>query len=206
MITKFKITDHKAIKLADCIDVPKIMIIYGQNSVGKSTLLHALKEELERNIENNDVILISPSHAYESSPRIAWMLNQLEITRRNIISTLTSHKDKTNCYLDAANVYEPLNKLLNIMLPYLKFERVEIANWVAPRCVFSRINNSNCSTHMEITLDGLTSGEIQVISLFLPLLEVQIRRKLSAFDCRDTIMLMDMPSVFLLEQQSHNML
>jgi AAA15 family ATPase/GTPase len=61
MITTFKITDQKAIKLAKCDTVPRIMIIFGQNGVGKSTLLYAVKQSvLENVVKNEDVIFISP--------------------------------------------------------------------------------------------------------------------------------------------------
>jgi len=60
MITTFKITDNKAIKLAEC-SVPRIMIIFGQNGVGKSTLLYAVKQNIMDNVmRNEDVIFISP--------------------------------------------------------------------------------------------------------------------------------------------------
>jgi AAA15 family ATPase/GTPase len=43
MIITFKITDQNAIKLVEGDSVPRIMIIFVQNGVGKSTLLYALK-------------------------------------------------------------------------------------------------------------------------------------------------------------------
>jgi len=61
MITTFKITDQKAITLAECNSVPKVMIIFGQNGIGKSTLLYAVKQSmLENVVRNEDVIFISP--------------------------------------------------------------------------------------------------------------------------------------------------
>ena len=60
MISTFKITDQKAIKRAECVYVPKIMIIKGQNGVGKSTLLYALKQSIPGNVTKEDVIFISP--------------------------------------------------------------------------------------------------------------------------------------------------
>lgn len=54
----------------------------------------------------------------------------------------------------------------------------------------------------------MSAGEIQIISLFLPLLQIQIRRKLSALSdtdqksyCCDVVVLMEMPNIFLPEQQ-----
>ena len=61
MITTFKITDQKAIKLAECVRIPKIMIISGQNGAGKSTLLYTVKQSLlENGVRYEDVIFISP--------------------------------------------------------------------------------------------------------------------------------------------------
>ncbi|MDP9290721.1 MAG: hypothetical protein M3P08_21335 [Thermoproteota archaeon] len=53
MITTFKITDQKVIRLAECDSVPRIMIIFGQNSVGKSTLLYAVKQSVLENVVRN---------------------------------------------------------------------------------------------------------------------------------------------------------
>ena len=62
MITTFKITDQKAIRLAECVSVPNVMIIYGQNGVGNSTLLHALKLKIPENpVGREKVIYSSPS-------------------------------------------------------------------------------------------------------------------------------------------------
>lgn len=48
MITAFKISDQKVIKLAECDSVPKVMIIYGKNGAGKSILLDALRQKLTK--------------------------------------------------------------------------------------------------------------------------------------------------------------
>lgn len=61
MIITFKITDQNAIKLVEGDSVPRIMIIFVQNGVGKSTLLYALKESIIKNVvKNEDVIFITP--------------------------------------------------------------------------------------------------------------------------------------------------
>ena len=100
MITTFKVTDQKVIKLAECVSVPRILIIFGQNGVGKSTLLYAVEQSiLENVVKNEDVIFISPlggslQKEYagadvqrdEPSSRITSVLSRLEIARRNIIA------------------------------------------------------------------------------------------------------------------------
>lgn len=42
-LKSFRIANNKAIQLAECTDVPRVMIISGPNGVGKSTLLSAIK-------------------------------------------------------------------------------------------------------------------------------------------------------------------
>lgn len=41
-LRKFRVENRKALRLAECADVPSLMVIAGPNGVGKSTLLHAL--------------------------------------------------------------------------------------------------------------------------------------------------------------------
>jgi predicted ATP-binding protein involved in virulence len=131
MITTFKITDQKVIRLAECVSVPRIMIIYGQNGVGKSTLLYAVKQDILKNVvRNEDVIFISPSaesqqkqntgthvHIDDLSSRITPVLGRLEIARRNIIAA-SSFLDNKNIaeYTSISHVYKPLNKLLNYVV------------------------------------------------------------------------------------------
>jgi hypothetical protein len=84
MIT-FKITDQKTIKLAECDSVPRIMIIFGQNGIGKSTLLHAVKQNIMEDVmRDENVIFISPQKEYaradvhrdEASSRITSVLSR----------------------------------------------------------------------------------------------------------------------------------
>jgi hypothetical protein len=118
---------------------PRVMIIKRQNGVGKSTLLYALKQRILGNgVTKEDVIFISPSgesqcnehteadvHGDEPSYRITSVLSRLEIARRNIIATsaLLDNNDRSPAfeYTSVSYIYEPLNKLLNMLLPHLKF-------------------------------------------------------------------------------------
>jgi predicted ATP-dependent endonuclease of OLD family len=227
MITSFKITDQKVIKLAECDSVPKIIIIFGQNDVGKSTLLYAINQSILENVaKNEDVIFISPSgesqqkadprastHEDEASIMITSVLSRLEIARRNIIaaSSLLDNKNRSPIaeYTSISHVYvyEPLNKLLNMLLPHLKFERVDTSDTDSPKCIFSKDTHSGISHPTnQVDIDELSRGEIEVISQFLPLIEHQTLRKLipwsarSSFSERDIVVLMEMPNLNLLPQ------
>ena len=60
MITTFKIADQNAILLAKCVSVPSLMIIYEQNGVGKSTLLHTLKYNISKNFADRKKLFTVP--------------------------------------------------------------------------------------------------------------------------------------------------
>jgi hypothetical protein len=230
MITTFKIIDQKAIKRAECVYVPRIMIIKGQNGIGKSTLLYALKQRIIGNgVNNENVIFISPSgesqqngyteadvHRDEPAYRITSVLSRLEIARRNIIaasSSLLDNKDRSLAdeYTSISYIYEPLNKLLNMLLPHLKFERVDISDTDHPKCIFSQDTHIGIShPQNQVDIDELTRGEIGVISQFLPLVEHQILRKLvrrsDASSCSGIVVLMDMPGLYLPPQLQSRLL
>jgi predicted ABC-type ATPase len=109
-----------------------LLIIDGQNGVGKSTLLYALKQSiLENVVKNEDVIFVSPfsesdrmkyAHAHvhgdESSTRIASVLSRLEIARRNIIAASCLLDDKNRspiaAYTSISHVYEP--RICSVMM------------------------------------------------------------------------------------------
>jgi energy-coupling factor transporter ATP-binding protein EcfA2 len=228
LLTTFKISDQKAIKRAECDSVPRIMIIKGQNGVGKSTLLYALKQRIIGNdVNSEDVIFISPlggslqkeyagDDVYRNDPsyRITSVLGRLEIARRNIIaaSSLLDNKNRSPAdeYTSVSYIYEPLNKLLNMLLPHLKFERVDISDTDHPKCIFRHDTHSGIShPQNKVDIDELTRGEIGVISQFLPLLEHQILRKLVRRcdeSLSDIVVLMDMPGLYLPPQLQSRLL
>lgn len=209
MITTFKITNQKAIKLAQCFIVPSIMVIYGQNGVGKSTLLHALRHKTRESFAGREkVIYSSPSDKIGSYETIASVLGRLENARRNIIAA-PPVLDNKNRSIDEQNsisyVYDPLNKLLSALLPHLKFEGFDVADPDSPKCTFYRAHGQNdSSTWTAVDTDKLSQEEIDVISLFFPLLEHQIQRRLvprvevrSVTDNDDIVVLMDIPNLLV---------
>jgi hypothetical protein len=203
------------------VHVPKVMIILGQNGVGKSTLLYAVEQSVLQNVVRSDVIFISPlgespqkeyprADAYRDELSYSLpVLGHLEIARRNIIaaSSLLDNKDRSSAdeYTSISYVYEPLNKLLNTFLSHLKFERVDISDTDSPKCLFNKnINNGISYPQNQVDIDKLSKAEIGVIAQFLPLIEHQILRILvrrsDASSYSDIVALMDMPGLCLQPQ------
>ena len=61
-LESFRIEDQKAIRLAECQEVPPIMVITGPNGVGKSTLLYCLKRRQGGQIVMSGEDLYIPPH------------------------------------------------------------------------------------------------------------------------------------------------
>ena len=98
-----------------------------------------------------------------------------------------------------------------MLLPHLKFEKVNISDTDSPKCIFSKdIHHSIYHPPNQVDIDKLSRGEIEVISQFLPLVEHQILRKLvpqsdrSSFS--DIVVLMDMPGLRLPSQLQSRLL
>ncbi len=153
-------------------------------------------------------------HRDEPSYRITSVLSRLEIARRNIIATSSLLDNNDRSLADECTsisyIYEPLNKLLNMLLPHLKFERVDISDTDHPKCIFRQDTHSGISyPQNKVDIDDLTRGEIGVISQFLPLVEHQILRKLvrrSNESLSDIVVLMDMPGLYLPPQLQSRLL
>jgi predicted ATP-dependent endonuclease of OLD family len=148
------------------------------------------------------------THRDESSIMITSVLSRLAFTRRNIIaaSSFLDNKNRSPIakYTSISQVYEPLSKLLNMLLPHLKFERVDISHTDTPKCIFSKETHNGIShSTNKVDIDKLSRGEIGVIAQFLSLIEHQILRKLvpqSDASSSDIVVLMDMPDIYLLHQ------
>jgi predicted ATP-dependent endonuclease of OLD family len=98
-----------------------------------------------------------------------------------------------------------------MLLPHLKFERVDISDTRSPKCIFSKDTQSGIShPHTHVDINELSRGEIEVISQFLPLVEHQILRKLiphsDGRSFSDIVVLMDMPGLYLQPQSQSRLL
>jgi predicted ATP-dependent endonuclease of OLD family len=137
----------------------------------------------------------------------------LEVARRNIIaaSSLLDNKNRSSAseYTSISNIYEPLIKLLDMLLPHLKFEKVDLSDSDSPKYIFSKDTLSGQPPN-QIELDQLSRAEIGVISQFLPLVEHQILRKLvprsDGRSFSDIVVLMDTPGLYLPSQLQSQLL
>ena len=66
-IRNFRITKQKALILAECDQLPAIMVIAGPNGVGKSTLLYALKKHRGKVDASGKVLYIPPHRVWRKS-------------------------------------------------------------------------------------------------------------------------------------------
>jgi hypothetical protein len=68
-----------------------------------------------------------------------------------------------------------------MLLPHLKFEKVDLSDTESPKRIFSKDTHGGISHPLnQVDIDKLSRAEIGVIAQFLPLVEHQILRKTKA--------------------------
>jgi hypothetical protein len=230
MIKSFKVRNHMAVRLAECPDVPRVMIIYGDAAVGKSTLLRALNMRIEGFVnydhyDQNDVrtIYITPPVSDKGFGTLKAALYKIEMSRRNM---LAKYYDKNGEFIPRdviPDIYDPLKKFLDFFMPDLKFERADTDNSSGQgfRCIFKKKlensvaytatdtddDNAKTQNYEEIDIDQLKREEKRILSVFIPLIERQVEKLIYKIEtsnqkARSLIFLIDDIDHFPIQLQS----
>lgn len=98
-IRKFDIQNLKALQRAACDSVPQIMVIAGANGVGKSTLLHAIKQRYGNCEGSGKILYMGPHRAWRKQSVRAMHLFQRDIIYRDLLSSdSVGHVDGMSLY------------------------------------------------------------------------------------------------------------
>lgn len=123
----------------------------------------------------------SPENVDEAGSTIKHTLGKIENRHQSettaVLRRLKAAGTDTLSIDTLPDVYEPLKKLTEFLLPHLRFERMDFSNESSIKCVFHRTQGGETA---EVDIDDLSSGEKAVIVLFLPLLEDQIEARLQS--------------------------
>ena len=123
----------------------------------------------------------SPENVDEAGSTIKHTLGKIENRHQTAITTavqrLKAAGNETLVLGTLPDIYEPLRKLTEFLLPHLRFEKMDFSNENNIKCLFNRTQGD---VTVEVDIDDLSSGEKAVIVLFLPLLEDQIEARLQS--------------------------
>jgi ABC-type branched-subunit amino acid transport system ATPase component len=152
----------------------------------------------------------TPENVDEAGSTLKHTLGRLENRRQAILASLVDRASKKpDAVIDTStlpDVYAPLRKLTEFLLPHLMFDRVDFNNEDNIQCLWKR---SDSAGSQELDIDDMSSGEKAVIVLFFPLLEDQIRERLQQLEALtkteampelqspDRVMLIDEPEQHL---------
>ena len=140
-----------------------------------------------------------PDTTDEAPGFIKYTLAQIETKRQNAI---VSEIDRNNLKYPegfAPDIYKPLRNLIELLLPHLRFMGVDQSNRNNVKCLLKPEGANEA-----LDIDDLSSGEKEIIALFMPLIEREIstilrrirRGKEPNLDITpDTVMLMDEPDL-----------
>jgi ABC-type branched-subunit amino acid transport system ATPase component len=118
----------------------------------------------------------APDSVDEAGSTIKYVLGGIENRRQTALALLVDRSAETGLPVqgrDLPDVYAPLRRLTQRLLPHLEFSRIDFANEDDIRCVFRR---SDAVEENELDLDDLSSGEKTVFTLFLPMIEQDLNR------------------------------
>lgn len=124
----------------------------------------------------------TPDNVDEAGSTIKHTLGKIENRRQASLAGAVDAKKRAKQPLDLdslPDIYEPIKTLTRYLLPHLEFSRIDFTNEDDIRCLWTRVD---AVRSMELDIDDLSSGEKSIIILFLPLLESQIRQKLSELE------------------------
>jgi len=151
-----------------------------------------------------------PDTTDEAPGVIKYILAQIETKRQNAI---VSEIDRNNLKYPegyAPDIYKPLREMLAILLPHLNFLRVDQSNRDNVGCLLSVQGVKE-----PVDIDDLSSGEKEVIALFMPLLERQINqiirklqkgKEVDLDSTPDTVMVLDEPDLHIHPELQKRML
>jgi hypothetical protein len=116
-----------------------------------------------------------PQRSYDTTDEapgtIKYILGQIETKRQNVIVSEIDRNDLKYPEGYAPDVYKPLKDMIAILLPHLRFRGIDQSNRDNVRCLMNAEGVQD-----PIDIDDLSSGEKEIIALFMPLLERQINQ------------------------------
>jgi len=124
----------------------------------------------------------TPDNVDEAGSTIKYTLGQLENRRQSKIAGMYDRIRKENKDIksaDTPDVYQPLRKITEFLLPHLVFEKIDFENEENVKCLWVRKDDKSKSY---LDIDQLSSGEKAIIILFMPLLESQIVDQINKID------------------------
>lgn len=119
----------------------------------------------------------NPNNVDEAASTIKYILANIESRRQQILTTTVDrlHREKKTMNDIVPDIYDPIRKLTQYLLPQLRFDSIVISD-NAVHCQWERTDSGGT---MLVDLDDLSSGEKSIIILFLPLIENQIDKELN---------------------------
>lgn len=117
-----------------------------------------------------------PWNADESGNLIKYTLCNIATDVNNRIASLF-HRDGEIKKDTIPDVWNPLSKLIDTLLPHMQFVEVNVSEKTDMKVLFR-----NIKTESVIEFDNLSSGEKSIVQLFLPLIEHEILHNLKLIE------------------------
>lgn len=137
----------------------------------------------------------------EAPGTIKHILGQIEMRRIKLIAKVhdqTGSADRNNI----PDIHKPLRELISFFLPHLQFSRIDLNSPEDAKILFKHLYQVTPEGNLEIDIYDLSSGEREIMTLFLNFVEQQINEELAKYegttvDSPDLTIIIDTPELHL---------
>jgi len=124
-----------------------------------------------------------PYSADEVPATMKYSLAQIERRRERAITDLVDSNRGRFPTGECPDPYQPLRDMTRLLLPHLRFDRVDFASLENVRCIWRRRLAGD--QEVEVDIDQLSSGEKEVLCLLMPFIEYESQHILESMQVVD---------------------
>ncbi|MCW3990634.1 MAG: AAA family ATPase [Candidatus Bathyarchaeota archaeon] len=138
----------------------------------------------------------------EAPGTIKHIIGQIEMRRLQLITKIFDQTGSANKE-NIPDIHKPLRDLISFFLPHLQFSRIDITASDEAKILFKHLYQLTPEGNLEIDIYDLSSGEREIMTLFLNFIEQQIKEELAEHEGtsiespQDMTIIIDTPELHL---------
>jgi len=117
----------------------------------------------------------------EAPGTIKHIIGQIEMRRIQLIAKIFDKKGSADTE-NVPDIHKPLRELINFFLPHLQFSRIDLTARDEAKILFKHLHQFTPDGNLEIDIYDLSSGEREIMTLFLNFVEQHINEELAEYE------------------------
>ncbi len=117
----------------------------------------------------------------EAPGTIKHIIGQIEMRRIQLIAKIFDTKGSADNE-NVPDIHKPLRELITFFLPHLQFSRIDLTARDEAKILFKHLHQFTPDGNLEIDIYDLSSGEREIMTLFLNFVEQHINKELAEYE------------------------